>query len=147
MSQRWVAEASTRRTELGSSGPRALGKGDDLFAAYLTVTLLAAVFNGAAAVTYLIGHEYPKTQADMKGLPRKWVPVLGALLAAGTVGLLAGLAVPVLGTLAACGLVLYFIGAIIAHLRVGSRNIVGGIVFLATAVAALVLGWSHHGPW
>ena len=30
--------------------------------------------------------------------------------------------------------------AIIAHLRVGSRNIVGGIVFLATAVAALVLG-------
>jgi len=118
-----------------------------LFAAYLTVTLLAAVFNGAAAVTYLIGHEYPKTQADMKGLPRKWVPVLGALLAAGTVGLLAGLAVPVLGTLAACGLVLYFIGAIIAHLRVGSRNIVGGIVFLATAVAALVLGWSHHGPW
>ncbi|MET7476295.1 DoxX family protein [Streptomyces sp. NPDC005648] len=118
-----------------------------MFAAYLTVTLLGAGFNGAAAVTYLIGHEYPKTQADMKGLPRKWVPVLGMLLAAGTVGLLAGLAVPVLGTLAACGLVLYFVGAIIAHLRVGSRNIVGGIVFLATAVAALVLGWSYHGPW
>jgi len=118
-----------------------------LFAAYLTVTILGALFNGAAAVTYLIGHEYPKTQADMKGLPRKWVPVLGVLLAAGTVGLLAGLAVPALGTLAACGLVLYFVGAIIAHLRVGSRNIVGGIVFLATAVAVLVLGWTYHGPW
>lgn len=118
-----------------------------MFAAYLTVTLVGAVFNGAAAVTYLIGHEYPKTQADMKGLPRKWVPVLGMLLAAGTAGLLAGLAVPVLGTLAACGLVLYFVGAIIAHLRVGSRNIVGGIVFLATAVAALVLGLAYHGFW
>ncbi|MGW3107937.1 DoxX family protein [Streptomyces sp. NPDC001100] len=116
-----------------------------MFAAYLTVTLLAAVFNGAAAVTYLIGHEYPKTQADMKGIPRKWVPVLGMLLAAGTVGLLAGLAVPLLGTLAASGLVLYFIGAIVAHLRVGSRNIVGGIVFLATAAAALTLGLLHHG--
>jgi hypothetical protein len=116
-----------------------------LFAAYLTVTLVGAVFNGAAAVTYLIGHEYPKTQADMKGVPRKWVPVLGMLLAAGTAGLLAGLAVPVLGTLAACGLVLYFVGAVIAHLRVGSRNIVGGIVFLATAVAALLLGLAHHG--
>ena len=118
-----------------------------MFVAYLTVTILGAFFNGAAAVTYLIGHEYPKTQADMKGLPRKWVPVLGSLLAAGTLGLLAGLAVPILGTLAAAGLILYFIGAIIAHLRVGSRNIVGGIVFLATAVAALTLGLIQHGAW
>ncbi|SEG69152.1 DoxX-like family protein [Actinacidiphila yanglinensis] len=118
-----------------------------MHATFLTVTLVGAVFNGAAAVTYLIGHEYPKTQADMKGLPRKYVPVLGTLLAAGTLGLLAGLAVPVLGTLAACGLVLYFVGAIFAHLRVGSRNIVGGIVFLATAVAALTLGMAQHGAW
>ncbi|MFD7500460.1 DoxX family protein [Streptomyces sp. NPDC059850] len=118
-----------------------------MFIAYVTVTILGAVFNGGAAVTYLIGHEYPKTQADMKGIPRKYVPVLGTLLAAGTVGLLAGFAVPLLGTLAASGLVLYFIGAIIAHLRVGSRDIVGGIVFLATAVAALTLGLLDHGAW
>ncbi len=122
-------------------------RGPSLFAAYLTVTILGALFNGAAAVTYLIGHEYPKTQADMKGIPRKYVPVLGTLLAAGTVGLLAGLAVPLLGTLAATGLILYFIGAIIAHLRVGSRNIVGGIVFLTTATAVLILGLLDHGPW
>ncbi|MGY1433637.1 DoxX family protein [Streptomyces reniochalinae] len=118
-----------------------------MFVAYVTVTLIGAVFNGAAAVTYLVGHEYPISQADMKGVPRKWVPVLGALLAAGTVGLLAGPAVPLVGNLAACGLVLYFVGAIIAHLRVGSRNIVGGVVFLATAVAALALGLGHHGLW
>ncbi|MCS0635850.1 DoxX family protein [Streptomyces sp. LP05-1] len=115
--------------------------------AFVTVTVLGVLFNGAAAVTYLIGHEYPKSQADMKGIPRKYVPVLGALLAAGTLGLLAGLAVPLLGTLAAAGLVLYFIGAIIAHLRVGSRDIAGGIVFLATAAAALALGLTHHGAW
>jgi hypothetical protein len=118
-----------------------------VLSAYVTVTIIGAIFNGAAAVIYLIGHEYPKTQADVKGVPRKWVPVLGMLLAAGTVGLLAGLAVPLLGTLAASGLVLYFIGAIIAHLRVGSRDIVGGIVFLSTAVAALALGLVYHGPW
>jgi hypothetical protein len=113
--------------------------------AYVTVAIIGAVFNGVAAFTYLSGHDYPKTQADMKGLPRKYVPVLGSLLAAGTVGLVAGLAVPVLGTLAAIGLILYFIGAIIAHLRVGSRNIVGGIVFLATAAAVLVLGVMDRG--
>lgn len=119
--------------------------GGTVFAAYATVTVLGALFNGAAAVVYLIGHDYPKTQADMKGVPRTWVPVLGLLLAAGAVGLPAGFAVPLLGTLAASGLVLYFIGGIIAHLRVGSRDIVGGIVFLSIAVAALVLGLAVHG--
>ena len=35
-------------------------KGELMFAAYVTVTILASVFNGIAAVTYLIGHDYPK---------------------------------------------------------------------------------------
>ena len=118
-----------------------------MFAAYVTATIVGAVFNGGAAVTYLIGHEYPKVQLDMKGISRTWVPVLGTLLAAGAVGLLAGLGVPLLGTLAASGLVLYFIGAIIAHLRVGSRHIVGGTVFLIIAAAALTLGLVHHSAW
>src|SRR4029453_13121020 len=82
-----------------------------MFAAYVTVTIVASVFTGIAAVTYLIGHDYPKEQADMKRLPRSWVPRLGLLLAAGSLGLPAGFAVPVVGTLAAAGLVLYFVGA------------------------------------
>jgi len=41
-----------------------------MLAAYVTVTVLAAVFNASAAVTYLIGHAYPKAQLDMKRLPR-----------------------------------------------------------------------------
>jgi hypothetical protein len=115
-----------------------------MFAAYVTVTILASVFNGIAAVTYLIGHDYPKVQADMKRLPRSWVPMLGLVLAAGTVGLLAGFAVPLLGKLAAAGLVLYFIGALIAHLRVGSRKLVGWAIFFATAVAALAVNLAYH---
>jgi hypothetical protein len=47
--------------------------------------------------------------------------------------------VPPVGVLAAAGLVLYFTGALIAHLRVGSRQLVGCAVFGATAVAALVV--------
>ncbi|WP_328453448.1 DoxX family protein [Amycolatopsis sp. NBC_00438] len=114
-------------------------------AAYLIVTLVAAVLTGSAAVFYLIGHDYPKAQADMKGVPRSWLPWLGAALAAGAAGVLAGLAVPLLGLLAAGGLVLYFVGALIAHLRVGSRQLVGGVVFLALAVADLVLNLGYHG--
>ncbi|MEV1073512.1 DoxX family protein [Micromonospora parva] len=115
-----------------------------MFAAYVTVTILASVFTGIAAVTYLIGHDYPKAQADMKRVPRSWVPWLGAALAAGSLGLLAGFAVPLLGTLAAAGLVLYFVGALVAHLRVGSRQLVGWSVFFITVLAALAVNVGYH---
>ncbi|MEU6207936.1 DoxX family protein [Micromonospora musae] len=118
-----------------------------MFAAYVTVTIVAAVFTGSAAVTYLAGHRYPKAQLDMKRLPRSWGPKLGMLLAAGSVGLLSGFAVPLLGALAAAGLVLYFVGALGAHLRVGSRQLVGPAVFLAVCLAALVLNLGYHDPW
>jgi hypothetical protein len=110
-----------------------------MFAAYVTITILASIVNGIAAVTYLIGHEYPKAQADLKRVPHSWLPVLGALLAAGSLGLLAGFFVPPVGVLAATGLVLYFVGALVAHLRVGSRNLVGWAVFFTTAVAAFAV--------
>jgi hypothetical protein len=113
-------------------------------AAYVTVTILAAVVNGIAAVIYLIGHDYPKAQADIKRVPRSWVPMLGVMLAAGSVGLLAGFAVPLLGILASAGLVLYFLGALVAHLRVGSRQLVGWAVFFFTAVAALTVNLTYH---
>ncbi len=116
-----------------------------MFAAYVTVTIVASAFTGIAAVTYLIGHPYPKAQVDMKRLPRSWVPMLGTLLAAGSFGLLAGFAVPLLGTLAGIGLVLYFVGALVAHLRVGSRKLVGWALFFSTVVAALVMNLSYHG--
>ncbi|MFG3553366.1 DoxX family protein [Micromonospora sp. NPDC047557] len=115
-----------------------------MFAAYVTVTIIASVFTGIAAVTYLIGHDYPKVQADMKRVPRSWLPVLGLLLAAGSVGLLAGFAVPLLGTLAAAGLVLYFVGALIAHLRVRSRQLVGWAVFFVTVLAALAVNLAYR---
>jgi hypothetical protein len=115
-----------------------------MFAAYVTVTIVASIFNGFAAVTYLIGHDYPLAQADIKRVPRSWVPMLGTFLAAGSLGLLAGFAAPLLGALAAAGLVLYFVGALVAHLRVGSRNLVGWAVFFATAVAALTVNLAYH---
>lgn len=116
-----------------------------MFAAYVTLTIVTAVFAGTAAVTYLISHAYPRAHLDMKRLPQSWMPMLGSLLAAGSSGLLAGLVVPLLGTLAAIGLVSYFIGALIAHLRVGSRQLAGWAVFFSTTVANLVVNLAYHG--
>jgi hypothetical protein len=57
-----------------------------MFIAYVTVTLLAAVFTGGCAYTYLSGHDYPKAMMTMKRIPHSWGPMLGALLAAGALG-------------------------------------------------------------
>ncbi|GIF73580.1 DoxX family protein [Asanoa siamensis] len=115
-----------------------------MFAAYVTVNVIASVLTAAAAVTYFIGHDFPKAQMRMKRLPLSWMPMLGTFLAAGSLGLLAGFAVPALGIAAAIGLVLYFVGALIAHLRVGSRDLVGWAVFFVTATSTLVLHLAHH---
>jgi len=40
--------------------------------------------------------------------------------------------------------VLYFLGALFAHLRVGSHRLVGWAVFFSTAVAALAVNLSYH---
>ncbi|MEV0598088.1 DoxX family protein [Streptomyces sp. NPDC050315] len=118
-----------------------------MFAAYLVVTLLTSAVNGLAAVANFIGHEYPKSQADKLGVPRSWMRPLGALLAAGALGLLAGFAVPALGTLAAAGLVLYFLGALCVHLRVRDYELGPWAVFCCLPVAALAVGLAHHGAW
>ncbi len=72
---------------------------------------------------------------------------LGALLASAAVGLLAGFAAPALGTAAAIGLVLYFICAVTAHLRVRDRQIGGAVFFLLLAVAALTTSVDYHNHW
>jgi hypothetical protein len=67
--------------------------------------------------------------------------MLGTLKAAGALGLLVGLiGVPLIGTAAAVGLILFFVGAIITHLRVRDYSIGPAAAFLLLAVAALVLG-------
>ncbi|WP_018348717.1 DoxX family protein [Longispora albida] len=111
-----------------------------MFAAYLTVTILTAFMAASAAVTYFIRHPYPTAQMDMKRLPHSWMPMLGTFLAAGSAGLVTGIWVPLIGILAAAGLVLYFILALAAHLRVGSRNLVGWAAFTSFSIASLVLG-------
>jgi len=88
-----------------------------MFVTYVVVTIFAALLYASAAV-----------------------------LAAGALGLVGGFALPILGTLAAYSLVLYFLGALLAHLRVGSRKLGNWSFFFATSVAALQSISSITGP-
>lgn len=114
---------------------------------YLVITILAALANGYAASLNFVGAESVKLVADKVQVSQRWMIPLGVLLAAGAVGLLVGFAVPVLGIAAAIGLVVYFICALSAHLRVGDHGIGGAITFLVLAAAALIMALGYHNNW
>jgi hypothetical protein len=115
--------------------------------AYVVATILAALACGYAAALNFAGAESVKLVADRVQVSRSWMVPLGTVLAAGAVGLLAGFAVPALGTAAAIGLVVYFICAVIAHLRVRDRQIGGAVCFLLLAAAALTADLAYHDRW
>jgi hypothetical protein len=115
-----------------------------VYAAYLAFTLLAAGLTGSAAIANVVGHSYPKAQADKVRVDHKWIFPFGLLLGAGALGLLAGLAVPTLGVLAASALVLYFLGALAAHLRVRDHSLGPWFLYFGSCAAALVTGLAYH---
>lgn len=113
--------------------------------AYVIVAVLTATFSFYAAYLNFVHHESVIEAAERVRVSTSMMVPFGLLLAAGGTGLVVGLAVPVLGTTAAIGLVLYFICAVSAHLRVGDRGFGGAAMFLTLAVATLVLGLVDRG--
>lgn len=111
---------------------------------YAIITILAALAYSYAACLNFVGAESVKVVADKVRVPQKWMIPFGVLLASGAAGLLLGLAVPALGTAAAIGLVVYFVCAMGAHIRVRDPQIGGAVSFLVLSVAALIAGLGYH---
>ena len=112
-----------------------------MFTAYVAITLVAIAASTFVATANFMRLDFVLATADRVRVPRSWMPSLGLLNAAAALGLLVGLiGVPPVGTAAAIGLVLYFVGAIIAHLRARDYSVGPAAVLLLLAVAALVLG-------
>jgi hypothetical membrane protein len=114
-----------------------------MFFVYIAITVLTAIANSYAAYLDFSGNEQIIATMGRKGVPRSWTFPLGALKAAGALGLLAGFAVPRLGTAAAVGLVLFFVGAVGAHLRARFYQFANVAVFLTLAVATLTANLIH----
>jgi hypothetical protein len=110
-----------------------------MFTAYIIVTLLAAAANIFSATLDFIRYKQILINMARVGVPESWITMLGVLKAAGAIGLLVGIGVPVIGTAAAIGLVLFFVGAIVTHLRARDYSFGLAVVFLVVAAAALVL--------
>jgi hypothetical protein len=110
-----------------------------MYTAYIIVTILTAAANIFSATLYFIRYEKILINMAKANVSESWVTILGILKAAGAVGLLTGIRVPLIGIAAAIGLVLFFIGAIITHLRAHDYSFGLAVVFLLLAVTALVL--------
>lgn len=109
-----------------------------LVATVVLSVLLAAMLAFSARAKLV--HD-PSVMGTMRtvGVPDRMVRVLAYLEIAGAVGLLVGIGVAWIGSLAAAGVVFYFLGALVAHLRVNDRNVVPAAVLLLLGVAVLVL--------
>lgn len=119
----------------------------DMHIAYIAITILVALANTYAAALNFTRAESVKVVASHVQVSQKWMVPFGILLASGALGLLAGLALPILGLVAAIGLVLYFICALYAHLRVHDHGIGGAVSFLVLALAALITNLGYHNRW
>lgn len=106
------------------------------------LSVLLAFAMGASGVMKLRRDERTMPTLRAVGVPDGLVGVLAALELAAAVGLVVGIRVRPIGIAAAVGAVLYFLGAVLAHLRVRDRNLAPAAVLLgvsAVTTALLVL--------
>ncbi|MFB4289782.1 DoxX family protein [Nonomuraea sp. ATR24] len=112
-----------------------------MFIAYTVFAILLSLLLVISGRSKLI--KDPEVTATMTrlGVGLRWFPALAALEIAGALGLLVGIYFRPLGIAAAMGVVLYFVGALGAHLRAG--DIKGApipAVLVLLSAAPLVLG-------
>jgi hypothetical protein len=104
---------------------------------YIVSSLLLAAILLGSALGKLRRAEAVVANLDGAAVPHAWYPWLATAELAGAAGLLTGIAWRPLGTAAAAGLTLYFVGAVVAHLRAGDAKGLGPAVFLlALSLAA-----------
>jgi hypothetical protein len=111
-----------------------------MFTAYVVVTLLAAAANIYAATNDFVRAEWVLGNMSKLGVPHSWLFSLGALKAAGALGLLVGIGIPLIGVAASGGLILFFVGAIVTAMGAHwYSHIPYPAAWLLLAVGSLVL--------
>ncbi|MFI8794171.1 DoxX family protein [Streptomyces sp. NPDC055105] len=112
-----------------------------MFVAYAVVAILVSLLMTASGGLLIARTEDMKTTMAALDVPQTWFTPLALLKFAGALGLLAGIFYRPLGIAAGVGLALYFVGAVIAHLRV--KDIKGmpvPVVLVVLTAAPVVLG-------
>jgi hypothetical protein len=94
------------------------------------VVVTAIVLNAGIGLADLLKARFVLATSAAVDVPPSWLPVLGTLKLAGAAGLVLGLlGFRIAGVAAAIGLVLFYAGAIVAHVR--ARKLATGVAPLA----------------
>jgi hypothetical protein len=107
--------------------------------AALIMSVLLALAMLQSAVMKFVRPAWIRQFAEAVHLTTSQLTALGSLQIAAAVGLIGGSWFSPLAIAAAIGLVLYFGGAIVAHIRSGDRNMLGAVVFLVFSIATSVV--------
>ncbi|WP_431047024.1 DoxX family protein [Streptomyces sp. P1-3] len=111
-----------------------------MFTAYVVVTVLAAAASAYSATNHYVRPKWILDNMTRYGVPLSWLPALGAVKAAGALGLLVGIGVPAIAVAASVGLILYYVGAVGAIWRARCYpHLPAPMPFLLLVVASLVL--------
>ena len=106
---------------------------------FLIVTILLAMVLVLSAIGKLRRDpRIVRIMHERLGVPMKGFPVLASCQLAGALGLIVGIWWPVLGLAADVGVAMYFVGAIVAHLRVSDIKGVAPAAFLLALAAGLL---------
>ena len=108
--------------------------------AYLVVTIVLAaiaLFSGFGKLRS--DPHIVKVIHETVGVPMKYFPLLAGCEIAGAVGLILGIWWSALGVAAGIGLLLYFLGAVLSHLRVKDVKGIGPAVFLLMLSAGILV--------
>ncbi|MEG8035495.1 DoxX family protein [Sphingomonas sp. LR61] len=107
--------------------------------AAIVLSLVLAVALLGSGVMKLVRN--PKIVASMQAVhvTPSQMTVLGVLEVAAAAGLVIGIWWVPLAIAAAIGAVVYFVGAVVAHLRAHDKDLQGAVVLLVLSVATLVV--------
>jgi uncharacterized membrane protein YphA (DoxX/SURF4 family) len=112
-----------------------------MFVAYIVVAVLLGLGLAASGSQKIQKNERIVAGLTRAGVPLSWFVPLALLDIAGTIGLLIGIWWRPLGIAAAIGIIVYFIGALIAHMRAkDTKGMPIPATLLVVAVLALALG-------
>lgn len=107
--------------------------------AALVLSVLLAVVMLGSGVTKLRRTDGMIAQMDAVNVTPAQTPVLGGVEVLAAVGLVVGLLWTPIGIAAAIGAVVYFAGAVVAHVRAHDKNLAPAAVLFLLAVATLVV--------
>jgi hypothetical protein len=114
-----------------------------MFIAYIVLAILLSFVLVVSGRAKLVKDEEVTQTMTRLGVPLSWFPVLALLEFAGALGLMAGILYRPLGIAAGIGVVLYFVGAVISHLR--AKDVKGmpvPVVLTLLSAAPLLLGFA-----